>query len=152
MHFAAFNIHVDERGLNKGIGGKPKYRSQAVDLATNGEGREAGAGLEGTGEDEIVGREVEGEHAGEEAEGVVEEVGFGEGRDEDGEGEGVGVGEGEEEEGGIGKAEKGGIEGKELGGEVGVVGEACFEDLSVGLLYLRERRSWSEGLENGGVC
>lgn len=59
---------MDERGFDKGIGGESGYGSKAVDLTANGEGQETSTGLEGAGEDEIVGREVEGEHAGEEAE------------------------------------------------------------------------------------
>lgn len=32
-----------------------------------------------------------------------------------------------------------------------MVGEACFEDLGMSLLGLRERRGWFEGLEDGGI-
>lgn len=95
--------------------------------------RQGGAGFEDRGKDGGGEGEVKREKAAEKPEGVVEEVGPGEGRDEIGEGDGVGGGEGLEEQGGVGDEGGSGVGGDEVGGKDGVVGAARLEKSGVGL-------------------
>ncbi|KAK7245011.1 hypothetical protein RIF29_39841 [Crotalaria pallida] len=115
-------------------------------LSTESEGEEANAGGEDGDEGVVVRGNIRIEHAGEEVEGLVLEIGFGERGDEGGVGDDLGVGEGEEERVGfleevvfdvgreegvgeegveveVGEFEEGGMEGEEEGeGGGGVVG------------------------------
>lgn len=146
---------MDEGGLDERVGGVPSDQGERVELSAVGKGREAGASLEGGGEDEGVRREAEREHAREEREGGREEEGAGEGGNEGGEDEGVGVGCAMEQEGSIREAEVVGVVGEELGGEVGVSNKvAGLEEASMSLLGLQEgwRRMMEEveGVEGDG--
>lgn len=73
---------------------------------------------------------------GEQGKRIAEAVELGESVDEGGKREQVGVRNRVEDEFGFEEAEAVGVEGEELGGEIGVIGETCLEDLGVGLLGL----------------
>lgn len=83
---AAFSVCVDERGLDEdvGTGDGVGFHDEGVDLLGLSEGGEAGAGLEGKGEGEVVGEErgVGEEQAAEEGEGLGWLVGVDVGSDE----------------------------------------------------------------------
>lgn len=118
----AFQIHMDEGGLDERIEGESRYGGEAVKLPARGETEEERGGLDGGGEGEGVGGKGEGEGPAEDGEGEGGRGAGGSG-DESGEGEWVGLGKGEEEVGGVGEAEVAAVEGEELCSEADVEGE-----------------------------